>query len=109
MNNLTVQWAAGFFEGEGHIRWADKKRSPFLHLEIAQVNREPLDAFRDIFGKGNVCGPYGPYAANKKPYYVYGVYGQDAEDIGLAMLPYVFGKANQITEAIKERGEYVQK
>lgn len=97
----SVEWCAGFFEGEGNFRINSAKgKRNYPHLQIAQVHREPLDAFRNCFDVGIVRGPYGPYNANKQPYYNFCLYGDDAVIVAKQMLPYLFQKKKQIEEAL---------
>lgn len=69
-------WAAGFFDGEGNVCFSDtdKKRSPRILAQIAQVNRSPLDRFANIVGLGNVTGPYNPKTKNSRPYYRWAIH-----------------------------------
>lgn len=106
-----VGWAAGFFEGEGNARSPIErvagKDYAYLRLTIAQVHREPLDAFREVFGKGMVRGPYGPYSGNRQPHYQYMVHGADALIVANEMLPYLFHKGEQIKAALAIHMEHV--
>lgn len=97
----SVEWCAGFFEGEGNFRINKAKgRKNYPNLQIAQVYREPLDAFQECFQAGIVRGPYGPYSMNKQSYYNFCVYGDEAVRIAEAMSPYLFQKKKQIEEAL---------
>ena len=65
MNTHELAWAAGFFDGEGHIgvHVGDHSQGrPWkridLYLSISQVDRRVLDRFRDAVGVGSVNGPY---------------------------------------------------
>lgn len=108
--NLGLEWAAGFFEGEGnaYVR-PHKKRGKFYPsfvLQIAQVHREPLDAFKDIVGIGAVRGPYGPYSGNRQPHYQYNVSGQVAVPVAEKLIPLMFHKGEQTQEALTKYMEY---
>lgn len=99
----SLEWCAGFFEGEGNFCLNNAKGGKiYLKLQIAQVKREPLDAFCECMGIGKVLGPYGPYQANKQPYYSYGLYGKPAKEAALRMLPFLFDKADQIKRILKQ-------
>lgn len=101
MIGRSIEWCAGFFEGEGNFRVNKAKgRKNYPHLQLAQVHREPLDAFQECFQVGKVHGPYGPYSTNKQPYYQFVIYGDEAIDVANAMLPYLFQKKKQIEEAL---------
>lgn len=112
MANHDIKWAAGFFEGEGHtgFHWRYHKNNPRkygrLKIEISQCHVEPLNTFKDILGCGSVTGPYGPYQANKKPYYLYTASGAEAQNAIEQMMPLLFQKAEQARGAIKTYQEY---
>lgn len=46
-------WAAGFFEGEGTIRYHNGR----VHLSLGNTDKDVLDRFADVVG-GKVMGPY---------------------------------------------------
>ena len=43
-------WAAGFFDGEGHIGTAKNGRTLQLRVSCGQVIREPLERFQEMYG-----------------------------------------------------------
>jgi hypothetical protein len=49
-NHAELAWAAGLFEGEGHIAW--NKAS--VHLEMNMTDLDVLERFRDIVGVGSI-------------------------------------------------------
>ena len=49
---LDIAWAAGFLEGEGSFRLNNKKRR-VAQVVAVQVEREPLERIRSIFGGSN--------------------------------------------------------
>lgn len=102
---LDIAWAAGFFEGEGHIKAAQRGNCKWIALEVAQVYREPLDKLQEIFG-GKVYGPYGPYATNKQPYFQYILYGNAVYEAVHEMLPWLYRKGEQCRAAIQKMEEY---
>lgn len=108
----SVEWAAGFLEGEGYIGFkyfnnrVYGRKYPRLTLSISQVYREPLDMFQKIFEVGSVLGPYGPYRENKQPYFMFSVSGDDAVKIIEATLPWLFRKGEQALEALEEYRRY---
>lgn len=108
----SVEWASGFFEGEGYsaFNWfLNKQYNRYyarLVLTIAQVYREPLDTFQKVFNLGRVRGPYGPYSTTKQAYFQYEVGGDDAAIVLEQMMPLLFQKAKQATAAIAAYNEY---
>lgn len=111
MPELTLQWAAGFFEGEGtaYVREHNKadKIYPCLSLAATQVYREPLDAFQRIVTLGKVRGPYGPYQSNRQPHYQYAVNGHEAIVVAELLIPLLFRKGEQIQEAVEAYQGYL--
>lgn len=107
---LGIEWAAGFFEGEGSASIYTKtgKNAKFLQLTVSQVDRKPLDEFCKIVSLGKVRGPYGPYAGqlNKKPIYVWKAVGNEAVEAAGQLLPFLFGKGRQVLEAVTEYAIY---
>lgn len=107
-----VEWAAGFFEGEGNIRLnvqnhANGRVYATLRLTLAQVNRDPLDCFRDVFDEGSVTGPYGPYSTTRQAHYQYAVSGPRAIEVAGKMRPYLLFKGEQVDRAIKQYEEWL--
>jgi hypothetical protein len=99
---LDIQWAAGFFEGEGNARIHKGYLPKYnrLYLSIAQVKREPLDAFCEIVGAGTVLGPYGPYSTTRQAHYQYNVTGRPAIAVAERLIPYLLGKREQVENAL---------
>ncbi len=112
MTSHSIEWAAGFFEGEGYVGWNKgynkevKKNYPKVVVQISQVYREPLDKFQEVFGAGSVRGPYGPYNGTKQPYYQYQASNWEAIMIIQKMLPYLFRKGDQAREVLSKYEKY---
>ena len=110
--DLDIKWAAGFFEGEGYAGFKNfynktwKRYYPRLTVSVVQSHKEPLDAFRDIIGYGEVRGPYGPYSTNRKAFYSYHLSGDQAAEAIERMLPYLFQKGEQSKSALDEYKSY---
>ena len=47
---MTIEYIAGFFDGEGTIHIKDRK----VRLTISQTNKEVLDEIKQFFGMGGV-------------------------------------------------------
>lgn len=58
-----LAWAAGFFDGEGHVRCSlvQEKQYPLLRVEVAQRDPQVLERFQRVIGCGRI------YAINRKP------------------------------------------
>lgn len=102
---LGIEWAAGFFEGEGSACVYNKTgyTSKKFQLTLNQVNKEPLDVFRHIVGVGKVRGPYGPYKGqlNRQPIYLWKAVGDEAIIAFNLLLPYLLIKGEQIVEKMQ--------
>lgn len=64
MRDEDLAWAAGFFDGEGHVGayGVDSKRQKNncrLLVDVAQVRLEPLMRFQSITGLGRIGPPQG--------------------------------------------------
>lgn len=74
-------WAAGFIEGEGcftPIKWLAKGKTYwYLRIRVCQVQREPLEKLRAIFG-GEIKGPYGKRKPGHQPIYEWQIYHEEA-------------------------------
>ena len=87
LNETELAWSAGFFDGEGNIRFGNQLRVSgnrsrtygSIRLQIAQVDKYVLDRFRKaVKNLGSVTGPYISKQANKKPVYSYTASGSEA-------------------------------
>ena len=72
-NREDIAWAAGLFEGEGHVRLM--KGYPVA--AITSIHIDLLERFRDIIGFGKVYGPYGPYRARQNVFWRYDAHGHE--------------------------------
>jgi hypothetical protein len=65
-NPIELAWSAGFFDGEGNMRWRENKeyRSQrsraygTFTLQIGQIDRAVLERFMAAVGCGKINGPY---------------------------------------------------
>ena len=70
---IELAWAAGFFDGEGHISTNSDRGWLRMSLSINQIDREVLDRFNTATGNlGKVYGPY-EFKNSKSPQYKYQV------------------------------------
>lgn len=95
-SETELAWAAGFFDGEGCVRFRTCKSRPnrsreygVLSIQVSQVHREPLDRFRAAVGVGTVKGPYGPYKTTKQAYFSYSIVGKNAIEAFGRLRPYL--------------------
>lgn len=69
MTTNETAWAAGLYEGEGHIGFSGGR----IQMRINSTDVDVLERFQQIFGVGKVYGPYksGPRC---KPIYHWACY-----------------------------------
>jgi hypothetical protein len=108
---LSIEWAAGFVEGEGYIGFVLERKPnkdyPRLKFTVCQTNREPLDTLKSILDCGNVRGPYGPYSGNRQPHYQFNIHlDNEVIEATEKLMPYLFQKGEQAKEAIRQYKEY---
>jgi hypothetical protein len=60
MSDTELAWAAGFFDGEGHIRFSERRYS--LRMSVNQCDPRPLQRFTEAVGEGKVR-PIAPHKA----------------------------------------------
>ena len=74
MIKQELAWAAGFFDGEGHVAsYIDREKyhGPYIRISITQTDTEVLDRFnKAVLGLGKVCGPYAEKNPNAKDKYI---------------------------------------
>ena len=89
MSDITIEWLAGFYEGEGSPR----NTRGFLQLTIAQKEREVLDTIKEVFG-----GEVHKYANGLHYWYK----GAGASELALELLKYMHSpyKIEQLTKAL---------
>lgn len=92
-----LAWAAGFFDGEGNIRWNPYSRGKNrMHqreygtptLQIGQCHRFVLDRFAKAVGVGKSNGPY-QKKDRTKPYFTFGVSGHKAKETFEKIKPFL--------------------
>jgi len=112
-----LAWAAGFFDGEGHMRAGFRARSDrsktrrwrYVCIDVSQNDRAPLDRFQAaVGGVGSIYGPY-KYGKAKNPMYHFST--QKFEDVQaiIAMLWFKLGsiKRSQARQALANYKEAI--
>ena len=86
-NREELAWAAGFFDGEGHVRCRRSNTTKQLILQVNQVGRETLDRLRQTVGFGTVDGPYqNGTQVNRSPHYKYWVCNFEHVQAAIALM-----------------------
>lgn len=83
-----LAWAAGLFDGEGHVGSRTEGRGRHAHvalIDISQNDRRVLDRFRDAVGHGKVYGPY-RQREGRNPQFHYAAYRFEKVQAIMAML-----------------------
>lgn len=93
---MTIEWLAGFVDGEGCIRLGcpDKHRKAWYpELTIVQRDRAVLDRIRDFLGCGNVFGP----SKCRHPFFSYKLSAtSETEAVLRLLLPHLQVKQEQV-------------
>jgi len=92
-----LAWAAGFFDGEGHISFTPGKQIAF---SVAQVDRRPLDRFLAAVGLGVVGGPY-LLGKNPRPVFFYRARKREVDTVIERLWPF-------LSEPKREQINYVR-
>ena len=105
MNNegASIQYLAGFFDGEGTIGVYSQRRgiSSLMRLQAAAggTDRRPLDMLAATFG-GNVV-KHAPKGFGRKPQWVWEAYGRCAKQFLIAIAPHLIIKRKEAEMATR--------
>ena len=95
-----LHWAAGFLEGEVGVSCNHRKTWCEV-LSVSQVEREPLDRLREMFG-GTIT--YRTPKANQQPYFRWDVSGVRARGIMLTLYVLLYSRRqSQIRRALGKK------
>lgn len=102
---MTPEYAAGFFDGEGHVsicvahskQW--KRKYYALHVVVVNTNLEVLLRLRDQFG-GSIA-PKKLYAAHHKPSYRWRICSRQGLAFLEVVLPFLVVKKKEAEVAIE--------
>jgi hypothetical protein len=72
MEEREIAWAAGFFDGEGHIHF--RRASHHFKMELGQADLRPLERFLAVVGRGKIA--FRPKSTGRD-YWVWGLYGAE--------------------------------
>jgi hypothetical protein len=100
-HDLSIAWAAGFFDGEGTIGIASRRggRSHILRVGISQVAKAPIAQFADLFG-GRVYS-YGAAKAGRQPYFQWIAESAKAATTLQALHPHLLVKDQEAAVALE--------
>ena len=98
LKTIDIAWAAGFMEGEGSFM--QSRTCPYM--EVAQVQREPLDRLQSMFGgtvslhKRKNKGPTGKW----NDFYRWTLYGNAAAGVMMTFFSLMSPKRKDQIEAV---------
>lgn len=82
-----VVWAAGLFEGEGSVFWANSSRR--AEMRLASTDEDVVRRFHEVVGVGSVGGPY-MAAKSTKPFWNWVCAGyHHVQAVGAAFWPFL--------------------
>lgn len=98
-----IIWAAGFFDGEGHIRMVHRK-SWSMALTIPQCETSSLERLQGLFGGNVYKDTYVDKFPNRRPIWKWYIGGERAKIALKEMLPYLtvkHARANEVFELLQ--------
>ena len=96
MRTVDIAWAAGFFDGEGCVRFRNNKCQ---FIKWSQKEVEALSRLKRLFGIGSIRKST---SANRSTYlHEYFLFGRDAVIVLALMLPYLTVKREKAIEALR--------
>jgi hypothetical protein len=104
-----VIWAAGFFDGEGHVGCDRNRKQYILKANVSQGDTEVLYRFLEAVKLGVVYGPYGKVTERRpNQYYRWQLVGVDNVELLFDILsPYLSSiKTCQFRESIDKFYDY---
>lgn len=121
LDREDLAWAAGFFDGEGNIRFNTRKNKNATNpkrlygtpqISLAQVHKAALKRFqRAVHGLGNIYGPYTHGKQKKNPYWLFNTSSFEQAQAIVAMLWPWLGpvKRAQAKDALRQAKKYAQR
>jgi hypothetical protein len=104
MEQLKIAYAAGFFDGEGHIRITQHstRGSYMLQISAIQATPEPIEFLKELFG-GTISKRFTIYKGGMKAVFTWQTSSKAAEITLLKMLPYLICKKDEAELALQFR------
>jgi hypothetical protein len=105
--SLQIAYAAGFFDGEGHIRIQrhSVRGSYMLSVSVVQATPDPLDLFITLFG-GVTKRRLVPYKGSLKCQYQWQTSSKSAELVLRELLPFLRCKKAEAELALEFRATF---
>lgn len=104
----SIEWAAGFYEGEGNCAFVDnrdKDKGCNIQMKVTQVDREPLEWFREAVGVGVIYGPK-QHRERGQDYYIWCCYkGVEVVTVSAQLRPYLSTRRREQIDTVLELWE----
>jgi hypothetical protein len=88
-NEIELAWAAGFFDGEGHVRSKKDANGRRAEMQVAQKTRECLERLQKAIGGVGTIG--GPYHSRNPVYFWYLTKTPEVDRVLTILWPYLSG------------------
>lgn len=101
-----LAWAAGFFDGEGHVGYREQLGAgQSWAVDIAQTEPNTLDRFHRAVGRGKIYGPYRHKNGRHNPYWRFTANGYERTQAIAGMLWAFLSevKREQFAEALRNK------
>ena len=77
MTRFQLGWVVGILEGEGCFHTQKRGARWRCRISVTNTDQTLLKQLEVLLEAGRIYGPYGPYKAQRKPFYVYQVCRRD--------------------------------
>jgi hypothetical protein len=106
-DEAKIAYAAGFFDGEGHVRIQrhSSRGSYMLSVSVVQATPFPLELFVELFG-GGVKRRVMQYRGRPKCLFTWQASSKAAECALLNMQPYIRAKSDEVALALEFRSTF---
>ena len=96
LRKTALAWAAGFFDGEGHVRTKKDAGKRRAELQVAQKTVECLERLKTAVGSVGTIG--GPYHTEYPVYFWYLTRTSDVDKVLTRLWPYLSGPKRRQAE-----------
>lgn len=107
MRDVDIAYAAGFFDGEGHVRCDIHNGYPMLKVSVSQQDPQPLDWLQTLFGGRVYFRTVGStkYRFKTNGCHTWQIHTTDAYLFLDVVLPYLMVKKQEAEEAMTKWNE----
>ena len=108
VSRIDLAYAAGFFDGDGHIRiqnHSKRCRTMMLQCTVVQATEEIVQWFAETFG-GTVSSRLLKYRGGVRPLHTWQISSKGAERFLVEIYPYMKGKRDEADVALAFRATF---